>query len=86
MQTQGGYIQTKGYIVKRRDLLAFDYEKVYVQVCRTIPEDSDRETENLKEIRDHYHKYVVAMDKLAIGNDEGIAFVHIADFLLMDKW
>ena len=27
-----------------------------------------------------------AMDKLAIGNDEGIAFVHIADFLLMDKW
>ena len=24
--------------------------------------------------------------KLAIGNDEGIAFVHIADFLLMDKW
>ncbi len=61
-------------------------EKVYVQVCRTIPEDSDRETENLKEIRDHYHKYVVAMDKLAIGNDEGIAFVHIADFLLMDKW
>ena len=61
-------------------------EKVYVQVCRTIPENSDRETENLKEIRDHYHKYVVAMDKLAIGNDEGIAFVHIADFLLMDKW
>ena len=55
-------------------------------MCRTIPEDSDRETENLKEIRDHYHKYVVAMDKLAIGNDEGIAFVHIADFLLMDKW
>lgn len=31
-------------------------------------------------------RYVVAMDKLAIGNDEGIAFVHIADFLLMDKW
>ena len=61
-------------------------EKVYVQVCRTLPENSERETENLKEIRDHYHKYVVAMDKLAIGNDEGIAFVHIADFLLMEKW
>ena len=61
-------------------------EKVYVQVCRTLPENSERETENLKSIRDHYHKYVVAMDKLAIGNDEGVAFVHIADFLLMDKW
>ena len=61
-------------------------EKIYVQVCRTIPENSERETENLKAIRDHYHKYVVAMDKLAIGNDEGIAFVHIADFLLMENW
>ena len=40
----------------------------------------------LEMMKDHYHKYVVAMDKLAIGNDEGIAFVHIADFLLMDKW
>ena len=61
-------------------------EKVYVQVCRTLPENSDRETENLKEIRDHYHKYVVALDNFAIGNDEGIVFIHIADFLLMDKW
>ena len=25
VQTQGGYIQTQGYIVKRRGLLAFDY-------------------------------------------------------------
>ena len=61
-------------------------EKVYVQVCRTLPERSERETENLKDIRDHYHKYVVAMDKLAIGNDEGIALIHIADFLLMERW
>ena len=61
-------------------------QRIYVQVCRTLPENSERETENLKAIRDHYHKYVVAMDKLAIGNDEGIAFVHIADFLLMENW
>ena len=32
------------------------------------------------------HKYVVALDNFAIGNDEGIVFIHIADFLLMDRW
>lgn len=61
-------------------------EKVYVQVCRELPENSQRETANLAEIRDHYHKYVVAMDPLAIGNENGIQFIHIADFLLMESW
>ena len=61
-------------------------EKIYIQVCRTLPEDSERETENLKAIRDHYHKYVVCMDSLAAGNDDGIEIVHIADFLLKDEW
>lgn len=61
-------------------------EKIYIQVCRTLPEDSDRETENLKAIRDHYHKYVVCMDSLATGNDDGIEIMYIADFLLKDEW
>jgi predicted AAA+ superfamily ATPase len=61
-------------------------ERIYVQVCRNLPENSERETENLMEIKDHYHKYVVCYDDLAEGNDNGIQIVHIADFLLMEKW
>jgi predicted AAA+ superfamily ATPase len=58
-------------------------EKVYVQVCRTLPEDSDREIGNLKLINDNYPKYVVTMDSLVCGNVDGIQIVHIKDFLFM---
>lgn len=61
-------------------------EKVYIQVCRDIPKNSDRELSNLMEIKDHYHKYVVTMDNLAKGNENGIEIVHIADFLLREQW
>lgn len=61
-------------------------ERVYVQVCVELPTASSRETDNLMEIRDHYHKYVVCRDPLAIGNDNGIEIVHIADFLLRENW
>ena len=61
-------------------------EKVYVQVCVQLPDGSDRETANLMDIKDHYHKYVVCRDTLALGNDNGIEIVHIADFLMRDNW
>lgn len=61
-------------------------EKVYVQVCRELPAESTRETDNLMDIKDHYHKYVVAKDNLALGNDNGIQMIHIADFLLKENW
>lgn len=61
-------------------------ERVYVQVCVELPTGSTRETDNLMEIKDHYHKYVVCRDPLAIGNDNGIEIVHIADFLLKENW
>lgn len=61
-------------------------ERVYVQVCRRLPEESQRETANLMEVRDHYHKYVVTMEALAEGNDNGIQLIHVADFLLMEQW
>lgn len=61
-------------------------ERVYVQVCVKLPEASDREIENLMEIKDHYHKYVVCRDTLAAGNYNGIEVVDIADFLMRDKW
>lgn len=61
-------------------------EKIYIQVCVELPVESTRETDNLMEIKDHYHKYVVCKDNLAIGNENGIEIVHIADFLLRDSW
>ena len=61
-------------------------ERIYVQVCVQLPDGSDRETANLMDIKDHYHKYVVCRDTLALGNDNGIEIVHIADFLMRDNW
>lgn len=61
-------------------------EKIYVQVCVELPTESTRETDNLMDIKDHYHKYVVCMDDLGVGNENGIEIVHITDFLLRDNW
>lgn len=56
--------------------------RVYVQVCRSLPVDSNREIDNLARIRDNFHKYVVTADQLDVGNYDGVEVVHIADFLL----
>lgn len=61
-------------------------EKVYVQVCVRLPEHSERETENLMNLKDHYHKYVVTTDEMDVGNENGIQIVNLADFLLQDRW
>ena len=61
-------------------------EKIYVQVCRELPEDSDREISNLLEIKDHYPKYVVTLNDYAGGNIEGIKIMKITDFLLKDNY
>lgn len=61
-------------------------ERIYVQVCRRLPEESDREVSNLLEIKDHYPKYVVTLDELATGNINGVKIVHLADFLLSREY
>ena len=72
---------------KEIDFVATKQEqKIYVQVCRTLPEDSDREVGNLKLIKDNYPKYVVTMDSSVCGTDEGIKIIHIKDFLLEKNW
>lgn len=68
------------FVAKRRD------ERLYVQVCRSLPETSDREVANLLEIKDHYPKYVVTLDDFAAGNIDGVRIVHLADFLLGNDW
>lgn len=67
------------FVAVRRD------ERIYVQVCRSLPEKSDREMANLLAIKDHYPKYVVTMDELAGGNMDGVKIVHLMDFLLQEK-
>ena len=64
------------FVAVRRD------ERIYVQVCRKLPEESDREVANLLEIRDHYPKYVVTLDDFASGNINGVKIMHLSDFLL----
>ena len=66
------------FVATRRD------EKIYVQVCVQIPEGSDREVGNLMEIRDHYPKYVVTLNEMDTGIENGIKIVHLADFLLAE--
>lgn len=61
-------------------------ERIYVQVCRRLPEESDREVANLLEIKDHYPKYVVTLDELAAGNVNGVKIMHLADFLLSESY
>lgn len=68
------------FIGERRD------EKVYVQVCVQLPENSDREIGNLMEIPDHYPKYVVTTNNMDVGIENGIRIVHLSDFLLTDRW
>ncbi len=57
-------------------------EKQYIQVCRELPKESDREIANLMAIKDNYPKIVITLDNYASGNVNGIKIVHLADFLL----
>ena len=60
-------------------------EKIYVQVCRELPKESNREIANLMEIKDHFPKIVVTLDDYASGNINGIKIIHLVDFLLNEN-
>jgi len=68
------------FVAVRRD------DRIYVQVCRNLPEESDREAVNLLEVKDHYPKYIVTLDELAAGNIKGVKIMHLADFLLCEEY
>ena len=51
-----------------------------------LPADSDQEVGNLMEIKDHYLKYVVTMNSMDAGIENGIKIFHLTDFLLEEKW
>ncbi len=87
-------LKTRGYQVyigksgtKEIDFVAEkNGEKIYIQVCRNLPEDSSREIGNLKEIKDNYPKYVLSNDPLDEGNVEGIKIMYLPNFLLKENW
>lgn len=60
-------------------------KKIYVQVCRNLPESSNRELENLKEIKDNYHKYIVTLDKYDESTIDGVEIIYLEKFLLKDE-
>lgn len=61
-------------------------DKIYIQVCKELPKESDREIDNLMEIKDNYPKLVVTLDDYAGGNINGIKIVHLVDFLLNENY
>ncbi len=61
-------------------------EKLYIQICREIPKESEREIANLMRIKDNYPKMIVTLDDYATGNVNGVKIVHLADFLLTENF
>lgn len=63
-------------------------EKIYVQVAYKLEsaQTADREFGPLLAVKDQYPKYVVTMDEFWTESVEGIKHIHIADFLLMEKY
>ena len=64
-----------------------DGEKLYVQVCYLLADDStvEREFGAYKGVPDNYPKYVVSLDEISRSRD-GIKHKNISDFLLSDEW
>ena len=56
----------------------------YIQVTAdmTTKDTFDREMKPLYAIRDNYEKIVLTLDKLTLGNYEGIRVIHVLDWLL----
>ena len=57
-------------------------ERMYVQVCLTMPSSSDREIANLRAIGDDYTKMVITLDKYGSDNFDGIRIIPLDRFLL----
>ena len=59
----------------------------YFQVAAdmTAKETFDREIRPLENIRDNYEKTILTMDRLTLGNYNGIQVRHLLDWLLETK-
>lgn len=57
-------------------------EKMYIQVCKEMPQNSEREIKNLLAIKDNYPKIILTLDPFAVGTVDGVKIMNIMDFLL----
>lgn len=72
---------------KEIDFVAINRDdRIYVQVCVQLPDNSEREVKNLLDIKDQYNKYVVTLNDMDVGIQDGIKIIHLKNFLLMDRW
>ena len=57
---------------------------IYYQVAQSIIDNNiyEREIRPLRLIKDNYPKYILSMDNVLVGNNEGIKHVNMIDFLL----
>ena len=62
-------------------------EKIYIQVCTEYgsKETMDREFTPLTEIKDHYPKLVVTLDKYWQEDRQGVKGIHLKDFLFSEN-
>jgi len=89
MKRRGFRVFTGKWGEKEVDFVAEKNEnKIYVQVAYKMVEQStiDREFSPLILIKDNHPKFVVTMDELWKDNIEGVKHIHIAAFLLMERW
>ena len=57
-------------------------ETLYIQVTAELPENSNRETDNLVYLPTGHKKLVITSSWNDIGEIDGVQIVHIVDFLL----
>ena len=75
----GKYQNTEvDFVVEK--LGAFTYIQVTAEM--TTKDTFDREMKPLYAIRDNYEKIVLTLDKLTLGNYDGIRVIHVLDWLL----
>lgn len=80
---RGYQVQVGDYAGKEIDFIARKgNETHYYQVTLQIPENSQRETQNLKHIPDGYQKTLLTLNLADVGNDEGIEIKYVIDWLL----
>lgn len=54
----------------------------YYQVAYQLPSDSDREKRSLLNVADNYSKIILTLNRMDVGNVDGIPIIHTVDWLL----
>jgi hypothetical protein len=59
------------------------YTYFQVTADMTAEETFERELRPLRNIRDNYEKIVLTLDRMTLGNYDGIQVIHLLDWLVM---